>query len=278
MRSPSRRRARWCASCREREAAPPGFPGETSWRASLRSPVRSPWSRSDSRDHGRGRHADRRPRVGRRPRRRGARQSLLLPARGRGLRRPHLVSTRSSPRRWVPATSRRWRARSSAGSCSRSGSRCRSRCCSFPPSRCCARCASRPSVVPLAVGYAARLDPRRAPALVFVVLRQTLQALGRVRPVVVTILAANLLNAALCYGFVFGPLGRLPGRGRRRDRQLARALLHADHACSWSHAAISRRCSARCDARRCGSVRSSVWSGSACRSAPSSCSSSACSA
>jgi MATE family multidrug resistance protein len=62
-------------------------------------------------------------------------------------------------------------------------------------------------VVPLAVGYAHVSIPGVLPALVFVVLRQTLQALGHVRPVVVTILAANLLNAALCYGFVFGHWG-----------------------------------------------------------------------
>src|SRR5947207_8834535 len=45
------------------------------------------------------------------------------------------------------------------------------------------------------------------PFLFFVVLRQSLQAIGRLTPVVVTIVVANLLNAALNWVFIFGHLG-----------------------------------------------------------------------
>ena len=45
------------------------------------------------------------------------------------------------------------------------------------------------------------------PFFAFVVFRQTLQALGRVTPIVWTIVLANLLNAALNWVFVYGHLG-----------------------------------------------------------------------
>jgi MATE family multidrug resistance protein len=45
------------------------------------------------------------------------------------------------------------------------------------------------------------------PFLAFVVLRQSLQALHRLAPIVVTIVAANLLNAALNYALIFGRFG-----------------------------------------------------------------------
>jgi MATE family multidrug resistance protein len=45
------------------------------------------------------------------------------------------------------------------------------------------------------------------PFLFFVVLRQSLQAIGRLAPVVLTIVAANLLNAGLNWVFIFGHLG-----------------------------------------------------------------------
>jgi MATE family multidrug resistance protein len=53
------------------------------------------------------------------------------------------------------------------------------------------------------------------PFLAFVVLRQSLQALHRIAPIVVTIVAANLLNAALNYVLIFGHFGfaRLEVRG-----------------------------------------------------------------
>src|SRR5439155_11049727 len=45
------------------------------------------------------------------------------------------------------------------------------------------------------------------PLFAFIVFRQTLQALGRVTPIVWTIVSANLLNAALNWVFVYGHLG-----------------------------------------------------------------------
>ncbi|HYC52368.1 MAG TPA: MATE family efflux transporter [Gemmatimonadaceae bacterium] len=45
------------------------------------------------------------------------------------------------------------------------------------------------------------------PFLLFVVLRQTLQALHRIAPIVITIVAANLLNVFLNWALIFGHLG-----------------------------------------------------------------------
>jgi MATE family, multidrug efflux pump len=59
-------------------------------------------------------------------------------------------------------------------------------------------------VVPLAAGYVHRLIPSIWPFLAFVVLRQTLQAHRRTGPILVTIVLANVLNAALNYLWVFG--------------------------------------------------------------------------
>jgi MATE family multidrug resistance protein len=62
-------------------------------------------------------------------------------------------------------------------------------------------------VVPAAAGYVARLALSIWPFYAFVVLRQTLQAHRRTAPLVVTIVAANLLNAGLNYLWVFGHFG-----------------------------------------------------------------------
>jgi MATE family multidrug resistance protein len=64
-----------------------------------------------------------------------------------------------------------------------------------------------PEVVPVAARYAHVTIPGVFPFFAFIVLRQTLQAMGRMRPIVVTILAANLLNAGLNWIFVWGNLG-----------------------------------------------------------------------
>lgn len=48
------------------------------------------------------------------------------------------------------------------------------------------------------------------PFLVFVVLRQSLQAIGRLAPIVTTIVVANVLNAALNWVLIFGHLGAPP--------------------------------------------------------------------
>ena len=64
-----------------------------------------------------------------------------------------------------------------------------------------------PEVVPVAAGYALAAIPGLFPFLAFIVFRQTLQAMGRVAPIVVTILMANLLNLVLNWVLIFGRLG-----------------------------------------------------------------------
>jgi len=64
-----------------------------------------------------------------------------------------------------------------------------------------------PEVVPYAAGYVYRTTLAVWPFYAFVVLRQTLQAHRRTRPIVVTIVAANVLNAVLNYALIFGHLG-----------------------------------------------------------------------
>jgi MATE family multidrug resistance protein len=67
-------------------------------------------------------------------------------------------------------------------------------------------------VVPLAARYSERLAPGVLPFFLFIVFRQSLQALGRTRPIVGTIVAANLVNALLNWVLIFGHLG-LPAMG-----------------------------------------------------------------
>jgi len=62
-------------------------------------------------------------------------------------------------------------------------------------------------VVPNAALFARIMIPSVAPFLGFVVLRQTLQAMGRMRAIVTIIVLANLLNAALDWVLIFGHLG-----------------------------------------------------------------------
>lgn len=68
------------------------------------------------------------------------------------------------------------------------------------------------SVVSLAAGYARASIPGVFPLLGFAVLRQALQAMSVVRPVVVVVFAANVLNAILNWVFVFGHFG-VPAMG-----------------------------------------------------------------
>lgn len=70
------------------------------------------------------------------------------------------------------------------------------------------RAAQQPEdVVPLAAGYARAAIPGVFPFLYFVVFRQTLQALGRLAPIVWTIVGANLANIFFNWLFIFGNLG-----------------------------------------------------------------------
>ena len=62
-------------------------------------------------------------------------------------------------------------------------------------------------VVPLAGAYARWCAPGVLPFYVFVVQRQSLQALPRMGPILVTIALANLLNVLLDWMFIYGHLG-----------------------------------------------------------------------
>ena len=61
--------------------------------------------------------------------------------------------------------------------------------------------------MPLAGSYASAADPGRIPLLLFSIGRQTLQALGRLKPIVVTIVGANLANILLNWVLIFGKFG-----------------------------------------------------------------------
>ncbi len=63
------------------------------------------------------------------------------------------------------------------------------------------------AVVPVAAGYARALIAGMWPFYGFVVFRQVLQALGKVAPIVWTIVLANVLNAFANWVLVFGKLG-----------------------------------------------------------------------
>jgi len=62
-------------------------------------------------------------------------------------------------------------------------------------------------VIPYIGGYVWRVMPATFAFYAFVVLRQTLQAHRCMRPVVVTLIAANILNATLNYLWIFGHFG-----------------------------------------------------------------------
>ena len=62
-------------------------------------------------------------------------------------------------------------------------------------------------VVPAAALFARIMIPSVAPFLAFVVFRQTLQAMGRMRAIVMIIVLANLLNGLLDWMLIFGRLG-----------------------------------------------------------------------
>lgn len=68
--------------------------------------------------------------------------------------------------------------------------------------------ARQPSdVIPLAAAYALRSVPGIFPFLLFIVFRQSLQAMRRTAPVVAAIIVGNLANAALNWMLIFGHLG-----------------------------------------------------------------------
>ncbi len=80
-------------------------------------------------------------------------------------------------------------------------------------------------VIPVAAGYARRIIPAMFPFFAFVVLRQTLQAMERVRPIVEVIVLANVANLGLDLVLVYGRLG-FPALG-------ALGSAWATSACRW---------------------------------------------
>lgn len=64
-----------------------------------------------------------------------------------------------------------------------------------------------PEVVPVAASYVLALIPGVLPFYLFIVLRQSLQAMGRVRAILFAVLAANVVNVALNWVLIFGNLG-----------------------------------------------------------------------
>ncbi len=64
-----------------------------------------------------------------------------------------------------------------------------------------------PDVIPIAAEYALVSIPGVLPFYGFIVLRQSLQSMGRVAPIVVVILMANLVNVYLNWLLIFGNLG-----------------------------------------------------------------------
>jgi MATE family multidrug resistance protein len=67
-------------------------------------------------------------------------------------------------------------------------------------------------VVPIAAGYAHAAIAGVFPFYAFVVLRQSLQAMGHVRAILVTVIVANAFNVLMNWIFVFGNLG-MPAMG-----------------------------------------------------------------
>ncbi|HEX6998654.1 MAG TPA: MATE family efflux transporter [Gammaproteobacteria bacterium] len=95
-----------------------------------------------------------------------------------------------------------------------------------------------PEVIPDAAGYVYRVMPAVWPLYGFVVCRLVLQAHRRTAPVVVTIILANLLNAALNYVWIFGHLG-FPAMGVLGSAWATMAsrwfMLAAVLALAWPH-------------------------------------------
>jgi len=84
-----------------------------------------------------------------------------------------------------------------------------------------------PEVIPAAVGYVRAAAPGILPFYAYIVFRQTLQAMGRVAPIVWTVLLANVANAGFNWVLVFGHLGAPPlgAVGAGAASSLSRALM-----------------------------------------------------
>ena len=88
----------------------------------------------------------------------------------------------------------------------------------------------QPEVIPIATEYVHASIPGVVPFLLFVLLRQTLQAFSRVRPLILTILVANLANVFLNWVLIYGNLG-LPALG-------AAGSAWATSSCRWLMAVV----------------------------------------
>ena len=85
------------------------------------------------------------------------------------------------------------------------------------------------TIVAVAAPYVRVQAPSMLAFLLFVALRQTLQALRHLRPIVITIAAANVLNGVLAWALVFGRLGapRLAAVGAGLATGIARGFMLA---------------------------------------------------
>ncbi|HEX3236229.1 MAG TPA: MATE family efflux transporter [Gemmatimonadales bacterium] len=69
-----------------------------------------------------------------------------------------------------------------------------------------------PEILPLAAAFSVRMAPGVLPFYLFVVFRQSLQAMRHTVPILIAIVLANLLNALLNWVLIFGHLG-VPAMG-----------------------------------------------------------------
>ena len=84
-----------------------------------------------------------------------------------------------------------------------------------------------PETIPIAAAYVRVCIPGLLPFYGFVVLRQSLQAMGRLRPIVITIVVVNLFNLVADWALVFGagPIPQLGPVGSAWATTAARTLL-----------------------------------------------------
>lgn len=84
-----------------------------------------------------------------------------------------------------------------------------------------------PETIPLAAAYVRICIPGLLPFFGFIVLRQSMQAMERLRPIVITIAAVNLFNLAADWALVFGagPIPQLGPVGSAWATTSARTLL-----------------------------------------------------
>jgi MATE family multidrug resistance protein len=82
-------------------------------------------------------------------------------------------------------------------------------------------------VVPIAVGFALASLPGILPFYLFVVLRQGLQAMGRVAPIIAAVVLGNLVNVFLNWVLIYGNLGApaLGATGTGLASSIARLLM-----------------------------------------------------